>query len=368
VRDLLDHVDRSLAAGMSIAVARVVGVAGSAPRGPGAALMVNDEGEVFGSVSGGCVEGAVVTACTEVLAGAPPKLVTYGIADELAATVGLTCGGTIHVFVEPLDWGSVYDELAAALRADEPATLVTVVDGPVPGTHAVVRSDRATSRRSLGDPRLEAAVQRDAAGQLDTALTGMRHYGPQGEARQDDVAVFLEPFTPAPRMIIFGAVDFTTALSRIAKVLGYHVTVCDARPVFATPRRFPDAEVVVDWPDRYLRAGQNQGPGPRDAICVLTHDPKFDVPAIVAALETDAGYIGVMGSRRTTEQRNARLREAGLDDADFDRIMAPIGLDLGATTPEETAISICAEIIRLRSGSSGVSLREMRHAIHATER
>jgi xanthine dehydrogenase accessory factor len=192
----------------------------------------------------------------------------------------------------------------------------------------------------------------------------VRHYGPSGEARQDDVMVFIESFAPPPQMLIFGAVDFTAALSRVAKVLGYRVTVCDARPVFATTQRFPFADaVVVDWPHRHLeKVGSELGP--RDAICVLTHDPKFDVPAVIAALDTAVGYLGAMGSRRTTEDRNDRLRAEGVTDTQLERILAPIGLDLGARTPEETAISICAEIIALRSGRSAPSLRSTSGDIH----
>ena len=204
----------------------------------------------------------------------------------------------------------------------------------------------------------------DAQGELAAGLTGTRHYGRHGEARERDVSVFIESFAAPPRMIIFGAVDFTSALAKVAKILGYRVTVCDARPVFATRARFPMAdEVVVAWPDTYLA---QVGPdlGRRDAICVLTHDPKFDVPAIVSALATGVGYIGAMGSRRTTDKRAARLREAGIDEAELARVMAPIGLDIGARTPEETAVAICAEIIALRTGRTAPSLRDQPGPIH----
>ena len=217
---------------------------------------------------------------------------------------------------------------------------------------------------TLGDADLDRVVARDALGELAAGRTGTRHYGPHGEARQDEVAVFVESFAPPPQMVIFGAVDFTGALVRVAKVLGYRVTVCDARPVFATHQRFPLAdEVVVDWPDRHLDA-VGAALGPRDAVCVLTHDPKFDVPAIVAALRTNAGYLGAMGSRRTHDDRVARLRESGVDDAGLARVMAPIGLDLGARTPEETAVAICAEIIALRTGRHAPSLRDGAGPIH----
>jgi len=207
-------------------------------------------------------------------------------------------------------------------------------------------------------------VARDAIGELAAGLTTTRHYGRHGEARQREVSVFIESFAPPPKMIIFGAVDFTAALAKVAKILGYRVTVCDARPVFATPARFPMAdEVVVDWPNRHLA---KVGPdlGQRDAVCVLTHDPKFDVPAIASALDTGVGYLGAMGSRRTHDERLARLREAGISEDSLTRLMAPIGLDIGSRTPEETAVSICAEIIATRTGRAAPSLRDSEGPIH----
>ncbi len=209
---------------------------------------------------------------------------------------------------------------------------------------------------SLGEDSLDRVVARDALAMLENGVTATRHYGPRGEARREDVEVFVESFTPAARLIVFGAVDFTRALVDVAKVLGFAVTVCDARPVFATWARFPRAdEVIVDWPDRYLeRVGATLGP--RDAVCVLTHDAKFDVPAVIAALATDVGYLGAMGSRRTHDARWAKLLEAGADEAVLrERLMSPIGLDLGARTPEETAVSICAEIIAVRAGRAGAT-------------
>ncbi len=246
----------------------------------------------------------------------------------------------------------VFDALAAALAADRPVALATVVEGPGTGGHLLVAPDAAPVG-TLGDADLDRVVTRDAIAELAAGLSATRHYGAHGEARERVVGVFIESFAAPPRMVIFGAVDFTAALARVAKVLGYHVTVCDARAVFATPARFPMADTVVnEWPDRHLA---EIGPtlGPRDAVCVLTHDAKFDVPAIVGALATDVGYLGAMGSRRTHGHRVERLREAGVDDAGLARVMAPIGLDLGARTPEETAISICAEIIARRTGRTG---------------
>jgi len=258
----------------------------------------------------------------------------------------------------------VFDALDAALRANRPVALATVVEGPHLGAKLLVEPG-VDVLGTLGDPDLDRVVGRDAVAELAAGLTSTRHYGAHGEARAREVGVFIECFVAPPRMVIFGAVDFTAALARVAKLLGYHVTVCDARAVFATPARFPMADVVVnEWPDRCL-AGVREELGPRDAVCVLTHDAKFDVPAIVGALATEVGYIGAMGSRRTHAARLARLREVGVDDAAMTRVMAPIGLDIGGRTPEETAIAICAEIIALRTGRTGVpSLRAGDGPIH----
>jgi len=258
---------------------------------------------------------------------------------------------------------SQYEELRDALRAGEPVALATVIEGPNAGSKLLVRPDGRASG-SLGDANLDRVAARDACGELEAGLTSTRHYGVHGEARERDVSVFIESFALPPRMIIFGAVDFTAALGKVAKVLGYRVTVCDARAVFATVLRFPMAdEVVNDWPDRYL-AKVGDELGPRDAICVLTHDHKFDVPAIAAAVKTGVGYLGAMGSRRTHEQRTERLREAGLTEEEIARVMSPVGLDIGARTPEETAVAICAEVIGLRTGRRAQSLRDTAGPIH----
>jgi xanthine dehydrogenase accessory factor len=269
----------------------------------------------------------------------------------------------------------LYERFRDAVRADRPTVLATIVaaDGGVERVAgakllAVLADPDAGPEVSgtLGDADLDRVVLRDALGELAAGRSGVRHYGPHGEAREEAVSVFVESFAPPPRLVIFGAVDFTAALVRIAKVLGYHVTVCDAREVFATRRRFPLAdEVVVDWPQRLL---ERIGPslGPTDAVCVLTHDHRFDVPAVVAALATRVGYLGAMGSRRTAEERRARLIAEGVDEGELARLMAPIGLDIGARTPEETAVSICAEIIATRTGRSPASLRDTSGPLHAT--
>ena len=256
-----------------------------------------------------------------------------------------------------------YEALRDAIRAHRPAVLVTVVAGPGTGDKLLLVADEPVAG-TLADPDLDRVVRRDAEAALAAATTSVRRYGEHGEANEEAVMVFFEAYAPPPRLLIFGAVDFTAALVRVAKVLGFHVTVCDAREVFATPARFPLAdEIVVDWPHRLLdKVGGSLGP--RDAVCVLTHDVKFDVPAIVAALRTQVGYLGAMGSRRTTEQRAERLRAEGVTDAELGRLMAPIGLDLGARTPEETAVAICAEIIATRTGTPAPSLRTADGPIH----
>ncbi|MDZ7678476.1 MAG: XdhC/CoxI family protein [Acidimicrobiales bacterium] len=258
---------------------------------------------------------------------------------------------------------AIYDTLHAALDVEEPVALATVVQGPDTGAKLLVGPGRDPIG-SLGDADLDRVVVRDALGELESGRTGVRHYGPHGEAREDEVWVFIESFAPPPQMWIFGAVDFTAALAKVAKVLGYRVVVCDARSVFATPQRFPMAdEVVVAWPNDLI-AERGHELGPRDAICVLTHDAKFDVPAIVAALPTAVGYLGAMGSRRTHADRCERLREEGVTEGEIARIMGPIGLDIGARTPEETAVSIVAEIIAARTGRDAPSLRDTSGDIH----
>jgi len=268
------------------------------------------------------------------------------------------------------DDASVFDRYAAALRAEMPVALATVIDGPNVGAKLLVAPDDAPIG-SLGHPELDRVVARDALAELEAARSGVRHYGPEGQTTPEDLAdqptvrIFVESHAPPPQMWIFGAVDFTAALARVAKVLGYRVTVCDAREVFATTRRFPMAdEVKVTWPTPVFEE-QGGELGPRDAVCVLTHDPKFDVPAVVGALATQVGYIGVMGSRSTHDRRTERLLAAGVTQHELDRLMSPIGLDIGARTPEETAVSICAEVIARRTGRDVPSLRDGAGAIHS---
>ncbi len=266
---------------------------------------------------------------------------------------------------------TIYEQLRDRIRAEEPVALATVVDGPSRGAKLLVVPG-ASAVGSLGDADLDRVVARDTLAELEAARSGVRHYGPHGETTPEDlegspvVSVYVESYAPPPQMWIFGAVDFTAALAKVAKVLGYRVTVCDAREVFATRRRFPMAdEVMVSWPGP-LFDERGKTLGPRDAVCILTHDPKFDVPAVQGALATDAGYIGVMGSRKTHDKRLERLAEVGVDrPEDLARLMSPVGLDIGARTPEETAISIVAEIIAARTGRSAPSLRDSEGPIHA---
>jgi len=264
---------------------------------------------------------------------------------------------------------SIYPVLRDRLREQQPTALAPVIDGVGVGHKLLVTPD-GTVLGSLGNPELDRIVVRDTLAELEAGRSGIRHYGPDGQTTPEDLAdsptvsVFVESWAPPPQMWIFGAVDFTAALSRVAKVLGYRVVVCDAREIFATRRRFPAAdEVVVSWPSPLFDQRGTQL-GSRDAVCILTHDPKFDVPAVQGALATRAGYIGVMGSRTTHAKRTERLREVGVTDAELSRLMSPIGLDLGARTPEETAISICAEIIARRTGRLAPSLRDASGPIH----
>jgi xanthine dehydrogenase accessory factor len=370
VRDILDMMSKWWAADESFGLATVVSTFSSAPREPGAAMAVSGAGEVVGSVSGGCVEGAVYELAGEVTASGQPVLQRYGISDDTAFSVGLTCGGIIDIFVQPVSKRTFpeFGEIADAVAAGIPVAAATVISGPGQvGARRIVWADGEDHPResagSLGSgDRLDQAVDDDARGMLAQGLTGVRRYGPDGERRRDELAIFVQSFTPPPQMLVFGAIDFAAAVARAGKFLGYRVTVCDARPVFATASRFPDAdEVVTDWPHRYLSGIATDS---RTVICVLTHDPKFDVPLLEVALRRPAAYIGAMGSRRTHEDRLARLREAGMTEEELARLRSPIGLDLGARTPEETAVAIAAELIQLRWGGSGQPLTATTGRIH----
>ncbi|WP_433413254.1 XdhC family protein [Microtetraspora malaysiensis] len=358
--------------GHTVALASVVATSRSAPRPPGAAMLVGPGGEAVGSVSGGCVEGAVYELGQQAVASGAPALHRYGVTDDEAFAVGLTCGGIIDVFVEPVSPQTFpeLDGLAADAEAGRPVAVATVIAHPDQvrvGRRLVLRSGAFTG--TLGSEQVDNAVAEDAWGLLAAGRTETLEYGPVGQRRGEGMRVYVNTFAPPPRMLVFGAIDFASALAKVGSFLGYRVTVCDARPVFATVSRFPSAdEVVVEWPHRYLAreaaGGRVDG---RTAICVLTHDPKFDVPLLEVALRLpEAGYVGAMGSRRTHDDRIRRLREAGVTETELGRLSSPIGLDLGARTPEETALSIAAEITALRWGGRGQRLTELQGPIHHT--
>ncbi|MGK5529984.1 XdhC family protein [Streptomyces sp. URMC 129] len=354
--------------GRDFAVATVVAVHGSAPRPPGAALAVDAGGTVVGSVSGGCVEGAVYELCQEALATGAVRTERFGYGDDAAFAVGLTCGGGIEVLVTPVLAGSAARPvLAAALRAvaeDGAVALARVVAGPedLLGGALLVRPDGTRHGTLGGPPALDGTAAAQAAALLEQGRTGTADVAAEGGRCGEPVTLLVESSVPPPRMLVFGAVDFAAALVRAGAFLGYRVTVCDARAVFATPARFPGAaEVVVDWPHRYL---DTQRLDARTVVCVLTHDLKFDVPLLTRALRLPLAYVGAMGSRRTHADRLRRLREAGVTEHQLARLRSPIGLDLGARTPEETALSIAAEIVAVRRGGAGVPLTATAGPIH----
>ena len=404
MREVLTELMQWWSAGETVGVGTVVGTWRSAPRQPGASMLVGPGGEAVGSVSGGCVEGAVYELAQAVVESGEPVLQRYGVSDDDAYAVGLTCGGILDVFVEKVS-KETFPELglvAAEIAEGRPVAVVTVIEHPdperlgrrlvvhpegerpleagstaygrqrdeMPATASAAEESRASHEGvlgSLGSDRADDAVIDDARGLLAAGRTGMLTYGPDGERRGEGMRVFVASYAPKPRMLVFGAIDFAAAVARVGSFLGYHVTVCDARPVFATATRFPGAdEVVVKWPHDYLRAEVDAGRiDSRTVICVLTHDPKFDVPLLEVALRLpEVAYIGAMGSRRTHENRLERLREAGLLEEELERMSSPIGLDLGARTPEETAISIAAEIIAGRWGGGGERLAATSGPIH----
>ena len=394
MREVLAELMQWWTTGEAVGVGTVVGTWRSAPRQPGASMLVGPGGEAIGSVSGGCVEGAVYELAQEVVESGAPVLQRYGVSDDDAYAVGLTCGGILDVFVEKVSQ-ETFPELgvvASEIEQGRPVAVVTVIEHPDaswlgrrlilhPENDTVERPSSAASDQStghfvsphdgvlgsLGSERADEAIIDDARGLLAAGRTGILTYGPDGERRGEGMRVFVASYAPKPRMLVFGAIDFAAAVARVGGFLGYHVTVCDARPVFATATRFPGAdEVVVKWPHDYLQAEAEAGRvDARTVICVLTHDPKFDVPLLSVALRLpEVAYIGAMGSRRTHETRLERLREAGLREEELERMSSPIGLDLGARTPEETAISIAAEIIALRWGGAGDRLADTGGPIH----
>ncbi|MFG2884636.1 XdhC family protein [Streptomyces sp. NPDC048297] len=366
--DIAEELNRWVEQGRDFAVATVVAVGGSAPRQPGAALAVDADGTAIGSVSGGCVEGAVYDLCRQALEDGETVLERFGYSDEDAFAVGLTCGGVIDILVTPVRAdGPARPVFAAALAAadrGDAAAVARIVDGPAEllGRALLVRPDGSRYGGFGAHPELDRTVAAEAGAFLDAGRTGTLEIGEQGSRCGSPLTVLVESSVPAPRMIVFGAIDFASALVRVGKFLGHHVTVCDARPVFATRTRFPDAdEIVVEWPHRYLERTDVDA---RTVLCVLTHDAKFDIPLLQLALRLPVAYVGAMGSRRTHLDRNERLREVGVTELELARLRSPIGLDLGARTPEETAMSIGAEIVAARRGGSGVALTGAHTPIH----
>jgi xanthine dehydrogenase accessory factor len=352
-----------LAEGRRVVAATLVETIGSAPLDPGAQMLVDDTGRVEGSVTGGCVEGALVEEAHGILAGAPPRVATYGISDDQAVGVGLMCGGTVRVFVHEIGERerAALEAAREAIAAGRPVAVATLLDGGGAGGTVAVLDDGVTGE--LGHTALlQDSVVRDARGFIDEGRSAIRRYSAKGETMGEDLRVAIHAFATPPRMVIFGAIDFSAALARMATEIGYRVTIVDARQTFTQSARFSThADVVVSWPDVYL-AGEELGP--RDALLVFTHDPKFDEPALLSAVRTGAGYIGALGSRRTHTDRVVRLLAAGATEEDLERINSPCGLDIGARTPSETAIAVLGEILALRASRSGGRLAEASGPIH----
>lgn len=352
MRELAEHLLRWQAAGSTYTLATVIGVGGSAPRPVGATMAVDENGSVRGSLSGGCVEGDVYEICREVLDSGTPVRRTFGFSDADAFAVGLTCGGELEVFVQRIT-PAEYPAVAKAVTAAEPVSLVRDL---ATGAMLVLEQDEAAPNEG---PAWAGPVVPHARAMLDAGTTGLCVVG----CAEDERTVFVESFTTPPRMIVFGTTDFTIALCRVGRMLGYHVTVCEPRPVFAEPARVPEAhDVVVEWPHRYLA---NTEVDSRTVVCVLTHDPKFDIPVLTTALRLPIAYVGAMGSRRADRQRRTELREAGVSDTDLRRLHSPVGLELGGRTPEETAIAVGAEIIAVRTGGTARPLSKTERPIHA---
>ncbi|WP_328379182.1 XdhC family protein [Streptomyces sp. NBC_01020] len=366
--DIAEELNRWVEQGREFAVATVVAVGGSAPRRPGAALAVDTEGTAIGSVSGGCVEGAVYELCQEALETGRSVVERFGYSDEDAFAVGLTCGGVIDILITPLRAGApsrqTYVAALAAAAAGTSAAVARITEGPddLLGRAVLVHTDGSYEGTLGGQRELDRTAVSQALAMLDAGRTETITIGEDGSLCGRPLTLLVESSVPPPRMIVFGAIDFASALVSVGKLLGYRVTVCDARPVFATATRFPDAdEIVVDWPHRYLESTEVDS---RTVLCVLTHDAKFDVPLLKLALTLPVAYVGAMGSRRTHLDRNTRLREVGVTEMELNRLRSPIGLDLGARTPEETALSIGAEIVAHRRGGTGVPLTGAHTPIH----
>jgi len=349
--------------GRRVAAGLLAAVDGSAPLDVGASVYIDENGMVEGSITGGCVESAVAQEALDIIqTGSAPRLQTYGISDELAGTVGLMCGGIVHVFIHELR-DEAREATIAALEAvieERPAAVATLLDGEQAGRKMYVDDERRVG--SLGGPSLlEKNVEREARGLIQHGRSTIRTFGEDGASLGTGLRVHVTAYAERPRMVIFGAIDFASALAPLARGIGYRVTIADPRKAFLNSARFSsNAETVAAWPEEAL---EGMTLGPRDAILVFSHDPKLDVPALKAAFRTQAGYIGALGSRKTTADREVRLREAGVSDEDIARVYAPCGLDIGASTVEETAIAVLAEIIATRGRRPGVPLRESEGSI-----
>ena len=363
-RGLLATLRSWISDGRQFAVGTLIEVDGSAPLDIGAMMLVDVDGNIEGSVTGGCVEAALVHEAGVVLGGSKPCVHTYGISDEIAGEVGLMCGGTVHIFVDVPDAQSrqVLGELVDMSVGGEPVAAALVVDGERAGTRILVAEGKPPLSAPRGLDLLDRTITREAAGMLELGITGLRRYGTEGAAMGAELRVFVISISKPPRLIIFGATDFTVATASLASHLGFNVTVVDPREPFVRSERFSrDAEVVVSWPDRYLR---DQKLRERDVVLVFTHDPKLDEPALIAALDSGAGFIGALGSRRTQATRMARLLEAGVQQTAVDRISAPCGLDIGGRTPAETALSIMAEVVATQNNRLGFLLSSIDGPIH----
>src|SRR5665213_556529 len=333
------------------------------PRRVVCALLVDAEGAIEGSITGGCVESDVVVNALEMLEGdAAPRLLTYGVSDAAAHEVGLMCGGTVDVFVHELDADSrsVCAEAFAAAMSGQTAGIATLLDGPAPGAKLAVVEGRVLGGLH-GPELLDHSVTRDLTALSERGTSALRHYGDSGAALGSGLSVHLHAFRPAPQLVLIGAIDYSAAVAALARQAGYEVLIADAREAFARSERFSRvATVHIGWPAPAIDERQL---GPRDAVIVFSHDSKFDEPAILAALRSEAGYIGALGSHRTARDRRERLLAAGASEEELERVHSPCGLDIGAATPAEVAISIIAEVIAARSGRAGRPLIATQEAI-----
>jgi xanthine dehydrogenase accessory factor len=370
MRDVLDDVQAFRARGERVGRAVLTGIVGSAPRPEGAAMVVGDRGSMAGSVSGGCIEGAVHEEIQHAIERGAPARLSYGVSDETAWDVGLACGGTFEILVQP----DVSADVEAAARAEDGRVIATVLEGPRGATGTLVVDASGETRPGRGTdgawdgpltgaaayatPAIAHAARDSLAVEASRSVTLTTDDGP--------LSVFLEVFPPRPRLIVFGGVHVAVALVRLARELGYRTIVADGRAAFANRERFPDVdELIVAWPDEaFGRVGLDAS----SYVAVLTHDPKFDEPALAIALRSTARYVGAIGSRRTQEARRARLRAAGLTDDELSRLRGPIGLDLGGRGAAEIALAILAEMTAVRFGGSGGTMTSARESARVAVR